>query len=99
VHVVVDVAGDEHQTALEVLREVRVLLDVVLELRRAIRVVDFADAVVFLAPRVVVDVVLVVCPDSGAGLEESRGTSIAAAVMNPPPECPQIPTRSISMKA
>ena len=58
-HVVVDVTRDQHQVALQVLGQFRVLLDVVLEGDLAV-LLDFLDAVVLLAPRVVVDVVLVV---------------------------------------
>ena len=71
VHVVVDVAGDQHQVALQVLRQLRVLLDVVLEGDLAV-LLDFLDAVVLLAPAVVVDVVLVVARLGPCHLEEVR---------------------------
>ena len=60
-HVVVDVAGDQQQLALEILGDVLVLLDVVFELD-LVAFLDLADAVVLLAPPPVIDRCCRGCP-------------------------------------
>ena len=63
VNVVVDVTRGQHQMAFEVLRKIGVLFDGVLELdvlRRTVLAPHLSDALVLFAPRVVVDIVLVV---------------------------------------
>ena len=60
VDVVVDVARRQHQVALQVLGQLGILLDVELELDLTVFAVHFPDAVMLLAPGVVVDVVLVI---------------------------------------
>src|SRR5690606_26010709 len=70
--VVVDVARGQQQAALQVLRQVRVLRDVVLEPDVALVVHHFLHAVVRLGPPAVVHVVVVVPRGGDGDLEEVR---------------------------
>ena len=59
-HVIVDVTRTNQQFTLEVFGQVGIFVDVVLKSDVAFSVLDFLDAIVFLAPPAIVDVVLVV---------------------------------------